>query len=68
MIDGKRKENEITQLTEENSLFYSAGDELLQDRESFLFSLLKISRSVNQVYKFPAEIKQTCHRIKHRCL
>jgi hypothetical protein len=33
MIDGKRKENEITQLTEENSLFYSAGDELLRERE-----------------------------------
>jgi hypothetical protein len=48
MIDGEKKENEIT-LIEEDPLFYSAGDELL--REVF-FSLLKISRSVNQILDF----------------
>jgi hypothetical protein len=39
MIDGKRKETEIT-LLEENPLFYSAGDELLL--EVFSFHYLKL--------------------------
>jgi len=64
MIDGKRKENEIT-LLEEDSLFYSAGNELLL---RFFLPFLKISRSVNQIWGFPAEMKETCNRIKHRCL
>jgi hypothetical protein len=43
MIDGKRKENEITQLAEENPLFYSAGYELLRDiKQVFSCHYLKL--------------------------
>ena len=59
MIDGKRKENEIT-LEEENPLFYSAGDELLL-QVFFLYSFFEISRSVNQIFEYPAEMKATCY-------
>jgi hypothetical protein len=51
-------------LLEEDPLFYSAGNELSL---RFFLPLLKISRSVNQILGFPAEMKETCNRIKHRC-